>query len=577
MLASMWNLYRDVYRVTGKRLALLVIMTFLAALFDGATVAGLLPLLNAVGGVQGSSEADRVTQLLNSGLQFIGIEPSIYAIAACVVALIAIGAAVSLVQAYYSAKLQTEYVAHWQVRLFESYFAADFMFFRDRRAGDLISAAITEPVRLGGAFYQANLILSSILFIGVQIGVALFVAPFVVGVLFAVGSFLFLISVGLVRRGLLVGEEMTVVNADLQADAGELVSGAKFVKATATEERAVERLTRAIIRLRNLTFRNAFDVQLVRALFEYTSALVVVFLLVAAPKYFGIDVGAVLVIVAMFIRLFPRVTALRQCQQSISLVLPAFDAVSDMVREALQRRESARTGGVKLNKKGPAEIAIRDLGVSIGEREILRSVSADIKAGSFIVLTGPTGAGKTTLLDCILGLRGAQKGGVAIDGQTIETLSVTDWRRSVGYLGQDPLLFHASIADNLRWTRPGTTDTEIADALNLASAQFVDHLRDGLSTIVGDSGSRLSGGERQRLALARALLGEPRLLVLDEATSALDAVTEASIVETIRTLKGRMTIVAITHRPALASIADKIYEIRDGRMSEVNALHIGDV
>ena len=577
MLASMWNLYQDVYRLTGKRLSFLVLMTFLAALFDGATVAGLLPLLNAVGGVQGSGEADRVTVLLNSALALVGVEPSIFAIALCVIALIAIGAAVSLLQAYYSAKLQTEYVAHWQVRLFESYFAADFMFFRDRRAGELISAAITEPVRLGGAFYQANLILSSILFIGVQIAVALFVAPIVVAVLFAVGSLLFLVSVGLVRRGLLVGEEMTVVNADLQADAGELVSGAKFVKATATEERAVDRLRRAIIRLRNLTFRNAFDVQLVRALFEYTSAFVVVLLLVAAPKYFGIDVGAVLVIVAMFIRLFPKVTALRQCQQSISLVLPAFDAVSNMVRDATERRESARTGGVRLSSQGPAAIAISELGVSIGDREILKSVSAEIKAGSFIVLTGPTGAGKTTLLDCILGLRAAQKGQVTIDGQSIENLSVTDWRRSVGYLGQDPLLFHASIGDNLRWTRPGTTDSEIADALNLASAQFVDHLRDGMSTIVGDAGSRLSGGERQRLALARALLGEPRLLVLDEATSALDAATEASIVETIRSLKGRMTIVAITHRPALASIADTIFEIRNGRISEVHALREGEI
>lgn len=577
MLSSMWNLYRDVYRVTGQRLSLLVVMTFLAALFDGATVAGLLPLLNAVGGVAGSGEADRVTQLLNAGLQFFGITPSIFAIAACVVALIAIGAVVSLVQAYYSAKLQTEYVAHWQVRLFENYFAADFMFFRNRRAGDLISAAITEPVRLGGAFYQANLILSSILFIGVQIGVALFVAPIVVGVLFAVGSFLFLISVGLVRRGLLVGEEMTVVNADLQADAGELVSGAKFVKATATEERAVDRLRRAIIRLRNLTFRNAFDVQLVRALFEYTSAFVVVVLLVAAPKYFAIDVGAVLVIVAMFIRLFPRVTALRQCQQSISLVLPAFDAVSGMVKDAAERREASRTGGRTLGAKGPAAITIRDLAVSIGEREILKSVTVDIQPGQFIVLTGPTGAGKTTLLDCILGLRGAEKGSVSIDGVPIEHLSITDWRHNVGYLGQDPLLFHASIGDNLRWTRPGTTDSEIADALNLASAQFVDHLRDGLSTIVGDAGSRLSGGERQRLALARALLGEPRLLVLDEATSALDGVTEASIVETIKALKGRMTIVAITHRPALASIADHIFEIRDGHLAEVNFVREGEL
>jgi ATP-binding cassette subfamily C protein len=279
----------------------------------------------------------------------------------------------------------------------------------------------------------------------------------------------------------------------------------------------------------------------------------------------------------MFIRLFPRVTALRQCQQSISLVLPAFDAVSTMVIEAGKRRESARTGGTVLPNRGAAKISIRDLGVAIGERTILSGISTEIEAGSFVVLTGPTGAGKTTLLDCILGLRAAQAGRVEIDGVSIENLSMTDWRRSVGYLGQDPLLFHASIGDNLRWTRPGTNDSEIAEALNLASAQFVDHLRDGLSTIVGDSGSRLSGGERQRLALARSLLGSPRLLVLDEATSALDAVTEAAIVDTIRNLKGRMTIVAITHRPALASIADRILEIRDGRLSEVSALREGEI
>lgn len=204
--------------------------------------------------------------------------------------------------------MQTDYVAHWQRRLFQSYFHAEFDFFRTRRAGDLIAAAITEPVRLGGAFYQANLILSSVLFISVQIAVALVIAPLVVALLFSAGAFLFLISVGLVKRGLLIGEEMTIVNADLQSDANELVQGAKFVKATATESRAVERLSKTINRLQDLTFANAFDVQLVRALFEYASALVVIALLVAGPLMLAVDVGAVIVIVAMFVRLFPKVT-----------------------------------------------------------------------------------------------------------------------------------------------------------------------------------------------------------------------------------------------------------------------------
>jgi ATP-binding cassette subfamily C protein len=166
----------------------------------------------------------------------------------------------------------------------------------------------------------------------------------------------------------------------------------------------------------------------------------------------------------------------------------------------------------------------------------------------------------------MLGLRRIESGTVLIDGERLDSLAVADWRRGVGYLGQDPMLFHASIEDNLKWIRPGTTDEAIERALRLASADFVYRLPEGLKTMVGDAGSRLSGGERQRIALARALLGQPRLLVLDEATSALDAATEASVVETIAKLKGTLTIVSITHRPALVAVADRTIEVNNGRV-----------
>ena len=567
MLPSLLRLFRDVYRVTGKRLPLLVLLTFLNALLDGAAVAALLPLLKAVGGTPGAGE-DRVTQSINMALSFAGLPVTASAIAGFAISIMFFGVIVFLAQAYLGAKLQTEYVASWQRRLFAAYFGSEFGFFRERRAGDLISAGIIEPVRLGGAFYQANLILSSILFIGVQIAVALVIAPVVVALLFGAGTFLFIVSVGLVRRGLLVGEEMTIVNADLQADAGELVAGAKFVKATATEDRAVERLSRTVMRLRDLTFSNAFDVQIVRAIFEYASGFVVILLLVAGPTLLAVDVGTVIVIVAMFIRLFPKVTGLRQCQQSISLVLPAFDAVSAMAGEAEAKAERFLAAeGAGMLGAGPASITLEDVHVVIGERTILDGIHLSIQPGEFVVLTGPTGAGKTTLLDCMLGLRRIKSGVVRIDGQSLDTLAVSEWRRGVGYLGQDPMLFHASIEDNLRWIRPDTSDEAIEKALRLASADFVYRLPDGLKTIVGDAGSRLSGGERQRIALARALLGEPRLLVLDEATSALDGATEASVVETIAKLKGQMTIVTITHRPALVAVADRMIEVQHGKVA----------
>ena len=509
MTRSLLRLIQDVYRVAGIRLPVLVLLTFLNAMFDGATVAILLPLLKAVGGTVAAGD-DRISHAMEWLLALVGLPATAPMIAAVGVILIIMGAVIFLIQAYLAARLQTDYVGHWQKTLFSSYFNSEYLFFRNRRAGDLIAAAITEPVRLGGAFYQANLILSSLLFIGVQIAVALVIAPMVVGLLFAAGVFLFAVSVGLVRRGLLIGEEMTLVNADLQSDASELVQGAKFVKATATEDRAVDRLSVTIQRLRDLTFSNAYDVQIVRAIFEYASALVIIVLLVAGPYLLAVDVGTVIVIVAMFVRLFPKVTGLRQCQQSISLVLPAFDAVSSMVQQAHAVSEvSQQQAPFKLRTGHPVDIKIEQAGVDIEGRMILDQVSLSVKPGEFLILMGPTGAGKTTLVDCILGLRRLTRGQIFIDDVPLTNLSMKEWRGTIGYLGQDPLLFHASVEENLRWVRPESNEKTINHALELAAAGFVHRLPLGLKTIVGDVGSRLSGGERQRIALARALYNDP--------------------------------------------------------------------
>lgn len=172
-------------------------------------------------------------------------------------------------------------------------------------------------------------------------------------------------------------------------------------------------------------------------------------------------------------------------------------------------------------------------------------------------------------MDCILGLRRPTSGVIRVDGHALDTLPSSAWRKGIGYLGRDPMLFNSSIGDNLRWIRPQTTDDEIHAALEAAAADFVRNLPNGLGTIVGDHGSRLSGGERQRIALARALLGSPRLLVLDEATSSLDAETEEIVTRALIQLKGRITIVAISHRPALVREADFVINLGNGRAERI--------
>jgi ATP-binding cassette subfamily C protein len=207
-----------------------------------------------------------------------------------------------------------------------------------------------------------------------------------------------------------------------------------------------------------------------------------------------------------------------------------------------------------------------------GEAQILDSVSIDIPAGSVTVLMGPSGAGKTTIADIILGLYAPDRGQVLIDGVSLEEIDLRSWRRMVGYVPQDLVLFHDTIFANLTLGDQKIGKDEVRRALQMAGAwEFIEALPDGVRTHVGQSGAKLSGGQRQRVALARALIGRPKLLILDEVTSALDPVSERQICANIRALGGEVTVLAITHRPALLEIADRCYRIEAGVAEETTA------
>jgi ATP-binding cassette subfamily C protein len=196
-----------------------------------------------------------------------------------------------------------------------------------------------------------------------------------------------------------------------------------------------------------------------------------------------------------------------------------------------------------------------------GDQPVLRDFSATCPAGALTVVVGETGAGKTTLGDVLLGLLTPESGEVLVDGVPLHTLPRDTWRERVGYLAQEPMLFHGTIRENLLFARPAATNAQLEAALAAAACDFVSRLPQRLDAPIGDRGVLLSGGERQRLALARALLREPDLLVLDEATSALDADTEARIVQTVRALRGRCTVVFCTHRDAVRAAADEVIRL----------------
>jgi ATP-binding cassette subfamily C protein len=200
---------------------------------------------------------------------------------------------------------------------------------------------------------------------------------------------------------------------------------------------------------------------------------------------------------------------------------------------------------------------------------VLHDVSFDIPTRWTTALVGPSGAGKTTLADLVMGLIAPASGTITIDGRPLVGEDRTRWRESVAIAPQDPFLFHDTIRANLLWARPEATERDLWSALGLAAAAaFVEALPAGLDTIVGDRGARVSGGERQRIALARALLREPELLVLDEATSSLDTEHELAIRQALHSLHGNVTVLVIAHRLSTVSHADTIVVLDRGQVVE---------
>lgn len=216
------------------------------------------------------------------------------------------------------------------------------------------------------------------------------------------------------------------------------------------------------------------------------------------------------------------------------------------------------------------EVRFDDVAFSFGRgAQVLRGFQLHVRAGETVALVGSSGSGKSTVADLLVRHMDPDRGVALLDGRDIRTLRLADLRRHVFVVDQDPFLFHATLAENVRYARPHATDADVAAAVHAAALDdFVAELPQGLATVVGERGSALSVGERQRIGLARALLADPAVLVLDEPTAALDPASEARVLRGYETaMRGRTTLL-ITHRLDVARQADRIAVLENGRIVE---------
>jgi len=286
------------------------------------------------------------------------------------------------------------------------------------------------------------------------------------------------------------------------------------------------------------------------------------------PLHMDLPKGILLIF--LMSRMLKQSGKVQRVYQDMVIAESAYWSLQHKITSAKKQREP--TGG---ERKATLEQGILVDRVCFGytEKEILTNVSLELPCGTFTSLVGPSGAGKTTLVDLITGLFEPTGGRILIDGIPLQELNLRSWRHMIGYVPQDTILLHDTIFINVTLGEPSRTIEDVEYALRAAGAwDFILGMTDGVETVVGERGTKLSGGQRQRVAIARALVHRPNFLILDEATSALDPDTEAAICQTLKALRGELTMLAISHQTALVEVSDRIFKISGGGLSQVSSL-----
>jgi ATP-binding cassette subfamily C protein len=435
------------------------------------------------------------------------------------------------------------------------------------RQSDSASLLISNIDMVGYGISQLiGSVVAAVTLFGIAVA-ALVISPTITLLAIAGGGLVVLAHRGLRRRSREIGEKHNQAYALIHAEVGEGLAAIRIIKTFGAEKKYSERLQRHFAALREAQHAFIRDVGIGQLMLQGGGASLLAVVVWFAVSVWDAGISAVLPMVALFVRAMPLLDALQQASQNAAHAWPALGRAMALLARAESGRELDPTSGAHA-PRALRSIRLVGVGVDFAGRSTpaLDEVSFELRPGTITALIGPSGAGKSTVADVLGGLIAPDRGQLVIDNVPLDDSMRRCWRQQVAYVQQEPILFTGTIRENLLLSRPTASSAEMSAALKRASASFIEQMPAGLDTPLAERGAHLSGGERQRIALARALLRDPRLLILDEATSALDRDNEAQIAAAVGAMRGDMAILVIGHRGSLADIADCIMRVENGRV-----------
>lgn len=551
--------FTDVWKVSPMGASTSLLLSLFLAITEGAGLLLIVPMLSLLGLSNDEQNSTMVSKALDV-IETLGVPFNLTTILILYTSIITFYASVKYVQSILTLRLSLKFVHELRLNSYKKIAGSQWSFFSSQRLSELSTHLVSQIQTLGRGYNQLVILSTTGALLLIYLVIAMDVS-ITLSAITMTGMVVLLSVSTLVNRGSYKsGDREQGFAKKIHRLIIEGLGGIKTAKIYQREETLINDFSNTLDGLAHNMLRFGKINGRVETFLTIGGAIwIALMVYIAVSLEIGTD--KMIIMALIFSRIHPVVLRLYKSLIMTSNILPAYKSVSTfnaLAQSVYDAPPATEFPDVHLK----SEFQLENMAFAYGTNEIFKDFSISIAAGSITLLQGPSGVGKSTLIDLIIGLLEPSAGLRKIDGKTLTREYMSGFQKHIAYVEQTPFFFHDTIKQNLLFAKESATNEEIMDCLKRASAyDFIMALPNQMNTQMGDRGLLLSGGEKQRLALARALLREPELILLDEATNALDKENEAVVFDTLTQMKGKVTIIIVSHKQEISLPVDQVIRL----------------
>lgn len=566
MILENMKLFTRYLRHDIKRIILVVTISLFYALFEGFSIGAIFPLFQFI--ESQNSPVGKQWDILRLFFDSVGIPFVFSSLIFGLFFIFIIRQVLGYLRNSYKLILRFDFVVRLRDEIFNNIINTDMSYFDNKKTGNLVNTLTTETEKAGCGLFVIIDFLNVIFIICIY-----FLILLTISWQMTVLTLLIILLASIAMNYKLqiskqYGIEVVELNDTFNNFIVEVLGVIRLVKTSATEKKEACELYQIASSSGSANYRFGMNGVIIVLIFETIIFATILSIFYISIEVLNMSIASVAVFMFIMVRMAPFAQLINNYRHELSGHIASLRNISNIIQETKYWRKIAN--GTKHFVDLKRNIELRNVIFSYNDSgNVLEGINISITKGKMLAIVGSSGAGKSTLVDLILRFYDPTSGCILVDGVDLREFDIESFRKCIGFVSQDVFLFNDSVAANIGYGLNTVSEKQIVEAAKIAHAhEFIMALSEKYDTILGDRGVKLSGGQRQRLALARAIVRHPQILILDEATSALDTESERLIQDSLNKLSNDYTIIAIAHRLSTIEHADKIIVMENGTVVE---------